>query len=223
MRNLYAKLINSPTPECIAFAPSTAFAMSLAAANLTRLGKIPKGKCVLVLASEMASNVYPWQHACQLTGATLVVVPAPVAATGQTWASQIISYLAKGNVCVLSVGMVHWCDGTFIDLIEISAAIRRLPTPPPFFSIDGTQSIGAMPMDLSVIQPDFCACSIHKWLLSPHGASIMYLSASHHAAWLPLDQHERARVGADSVYWDAHGTLADGTTLQGEFHLSPDE
>jgi len=64
------------------------------------------------------------------------------------------------------------------------------------FIVDGTQSVGIMP-----IKCDALACSVHKWLLGPHGMSLVYIHPKYHDSWLPLDQHERSRsVFQDEVY-----------------------
>jgi selenocysteine lyase/cysteine desulfurase len=51
------------------------------------------------------------------------------------------------------------CTGRRVDLARVSAAVHRNsgvnpPLDRPLFVIDGTQSIGAMPFDVTVIRPD---------------------------------------------------------------------
>jgi len=41
--------------------------------------------------------------------------------------------------------------------------------------VDGTQSLGALQFDASVIQPDMFAVHGYKWLISPNGAAFMYV------------------------------------------------
>lgn len=203
VRHLFAQLISSPSPQDIAIAPSTAFAMTLAATNLISKGIIREGLSILVLENEMASNVYPWQHACNKTGARLSVVTHPK--DTDTWSRKIIAALVGDDtICVLAISNVHWCDGSMIDLIEVSRFIHTM-VKPPFLVVDGTQSIGVVPFSVTDIQPDFVACSVHKWLLGPHGASLMYLHHKH--TWEPLDMHERSRLGSDTVFWDSVGTM----------------
>lgn len=71
----------------------------------------------------------------------------------------------------------------------------------PYILIDGTQSIGIEPFNVQLIEPDFVACSVHKWLLSPYCCSIMYLHPRHHNTWESLDQHDRNRLGNDESEW----------------------
>jgi nucleoside-diphosphate-sugar epimerase len=67
--------------------------------------------------------------------------------------------------------------------------------------LDGTQSIGIEPFDVQQIQPDLVTCSVHKWLLSPYGTSLLYLHPRHHDTWQPLDQHDRSRLGKNEPEW----------------------
>lgn len=206
MRNLYATLINAESPETIALAPTTAFAISLAAKNVIASGRLGPGKKIIILENEMASNVYPWQNACKETGADLSIVPFPK--PGGSWINSILDFLDDSTV-VVSTCATHWCDGSSIDLTHLSAelAARYSSEKRPFFIIDGTQSIGAMHFDVTALKPDFVSCSVHKWLLAGRGLSLVYLNPIHHNSWIPLDHHDRTREGSQYSFWDNIGTM----------------
>jgi selenocysteine lyase/cysteine desulfurase len=54
--------------------------------------------------------------------------------------------------------------------------------------IDGTQSVGVLPIDVQAVQPDFLVCSAYKWLLCPYGMAFLYVSPNRqHGA--PLEIH----------------------------------
>eukprot|EP01036_Dinobryon_divergens_P054051 gene54051-72237_t len=111
-----------------------------------------------------------------------------------SWSDAIISAIDE-KVEVIAVSHTHWCDGSLIDIEAISTKLSTLSYRKPFLIIDATQSIGAIPFDIQKLQPDFVACSIHKWLCGPYGMSLMYLHPDHHNIWQPLDHHERSRLG----------------------------
>ena len=202
VRELYSELIRAESCHCIAFAPSTTFAMTLAAMNILKSGRLAQSCRVLITESEEDSNVFPWQNMCVQAGdhVVLQVVPRPDLSVenGITWSRVIIDQLkATPPVAVLALSCVHWCEGSLFGVEEIATYIRSMPSNlRPYFIIDGTQSIGALPFDVMSLDADFVACSVHKWLLSIYGTSIMYLNPRHHQTWLPLDQHERFRLGS---------------------------
>lgn len=205
IRTFFSRLINSPSPICIGFAPATSTAISLVAANVARTNRLVKGQSVLLVESEMGSAVYPWQDACKHTGATMKVVPSP-SMTG-SWVEAIIHEL-DDQVAVIAVPHVHWCDGSFIDLEKLSQHLdARFGSNRPLLIIDATQSLGVLPFNVAAIKPSFVCCSVHKWLCCPYGMSLMYVAPEFHNIWEPIDHHERSRMGSDQPAWDELGVM----------------
>ena len=184
--------------------------MTLASQNILRTGGLQHRCRILVTESEEDSNVFPWQNICAHpeSQATLQVVPRPMLSSqtsashvDSSWSSAIIHQLQQedvlGPVAIVALSCVHWCEGSLLGGEAVAAYLQTLPANRrPYFIIDGTQSIGALPFDVMALGADFVACSVHKWLLSPYGTSVMYLHPRHHQTWLPLDQHERYRLGS---------------------------
>ncbi len=170
IRETFSRVINAAGPECIAMAPSTGFAMSLAAKNIIHMGVLHAGTSVLLIEKDMASAVYPWQDACAYTCATLRIVDDPRHTNEDiSWFDAIIEQLDE-DVSVIVVPGVHWCDGSLIELEKLADFLAQIPLEQrPFLVVDGTQSVGAMPFDVQRIRPTFMACSVHKWLNAPYG------------------------------------------------------
>ncbi len=216
LRFLFSTLIDTE-PENIALMPSTSFAMTLAARNIVRLGLLRKDELVLVLEKEMGSVIYPWQTVCQDTGASLLVVPFQQP-HDYTWTTQILEAIDVSeqngqDISVVAIPQVHWCDGSYINFDVLNQRLNQYAATHqyrgtdkvgrrPLLVVDGTQSIGALPFSVSRIRPDFVACSVHKWLLSPYGMSLVYINPKHQSLWLPLDLHERGRMDSDLAVWD---------------------
>jgi len=201
VRESFANLIGAHSSS-IALTPSTGFAMTLVAKNVVKSGKLAAGKVVLILDKEMGSAVYPWQEACRETGAAFRVVHDPLL-TGKasTWTEEVLASIDE-NVAVVALPAVHWCNGALIDLAAVSNRLASFPKESrPLFVVDGTQSLGALPFDLSEIHADVVACSVHKWLNCPYGLSLLYIHPDLHQ-WEPLDHHERGRERSNTVGWD---------------------
>lgn len=211
VRRLYAKLINAPSEQSIAHCPSTGFAMTMAMRNVIRTKKLVAGQSVIILEKEMASVVYPWQYGCNEVGSHLKIVPSPDwSDPDANWTRSILNAL-DSTVAVLALPHVHWCNGSYIDLAAISNHLQTLPADSrPLLIVDGTQSVGALEFDISVIQPAFLACSVHKWLLGSYGLSLVYLDPALVSTWEPLDLHEQARLGSDQPSWDEEIPLGMG-------------
>ena len=75
--------------------------------------------------------------------------------------------------------------------------------------LDGTQGIGVLDLDVSVLQPAAVACSVHKWLLGPYGVSLLYLSPQLRSRAAPMEYHERALKGSFSAEWDEEGAMSN--------------
>jgi dTDP-4-dehydrorhamnose reductase/kynureninase len=128
----------------------------------------------------------------------------------------ILNELTDESIAVLCLPNVHWSDGALIDLEKIREYIDNLQRlTKPLLVIDGTQSIGALRFDVRKIRPALVACSVHKWLNSPYGMSLVYLDPSFHGSWQPLDHHERNRLGNES--WDEAGAMNSLTGYPTEF------
>lgn len=217
VRGEFAELIGA-TPDCIAMCPSTAFAMSLAAENIYSCGGFCDGcNGILILSNDMTSAVYPWQRiARRAKGARIVVVERR---ESMSLTESILQHL-DDSIAVVAVPCVQWSDGARVDVEAISVRIQALRSSrrmtnfgAPYLVVDGTQSIGAMPFDVSRTCADFVACSVHKWLLGPYGMCLMYIAPPHHSLWQPLDAHERARLHSDDPSWDEIGFM----NAQGEY------
>ena len=203
IRRLFAKLIDSPGDDGsdVAICPSTAFSMTLSAHNLLRTGKIRPNSKILLIQDQMPSAVYPWQEICHLVeGLDLLVVPYPETEE-RGWTELILKQLqdAEQDISVACLPQCHWADGSLIDLVKISKACQSRNVS---LVVDATQSIGAMPFSVQEIDADLVACSVHKWVLAPHGCSLCYVHPRNHDTWLPLDQHDRARLCHEDPLWD---------------------
>jgi selenocysteine lyase/cysteine desulfurase len=207
VRELYSMLLKGSSPDDICIAPSTAFAMTMAAHNLERLGILQKDDSILVLENQYDSVIYPFQDVCQRTGACLAVIPHPT--VNQTWTCSILDRLNASNdstsrIKVAILPSLHWANGSLLDLVSISEACQVHNV---LLLVDATQSLGVLELDLTKVKADMVAASVHKWLLGPVGLSLVYLAPRHQTTWLPLDQHGRARQVPPG--WNASSDMMD--------------
>jgi len=164
VRRLFANLINADAND-IAFAPSVSYGMSQAAHNIP----IAKTQAIVTLSEQFPSNVYPWMDLAERTGAAFVSVPRP---SDDDWTSALLSCIGR-STAIVAVPHCHWTDGGLIDLEAVGAACRGVGAA---LCVDATQSVGALPLDVRRIDPDFVAVAGYKWLLGPYSLGFLYVA-----------------------------------------------
>ena len=170
-----------------AIVPSVSYGVSIAARAVEPL--LQPGDRILVIAEEFPSNVLPWMRTAQEVGATLVTVPYPESGD---WAKAIAERIDK-SVKVVDISTCHWTNAAHIDLRPIAKACRDAGS---ILVVDATQSLGVMPFPMAEIQPDFLVAAGYKWLLSPYGFGLLYVSERWRSA-RPLEETWQARSNAE--------------------------
>ncbi len=183
-RTLFAQLAGVDA-DGVALVPASSYGLAVAAANL---GAEP-GRRVLVLAEEFPSNYFTWQRFAQRTGASLVTVGRD---EGQSWAEAILGALDE-RVAVVAAPAVHWTDGAAVDLAAVAERARAVGAA---LVVDASQSLGAMPLDLPAIRPDYLVSVGYKWLLGPFSLAYLYV-AERHRDGRPLEENWISRLGSD--------------------------
>jgi selenocysteine lyase/cysteine desulfurase len=183
-RALFARLAGVDA-DGVALVPATSYGLAVAAANLTAA----PGQRVLVLAEDYPSNYYTWQRFARRTGATLVAVGR---ADGRSWAEALLEALDE-RTAVVAVLAVHWTDGALVDLDAVAARARAAGAA---VVVDASQALGAMPLDLAAVRPDFLVAVGYKWLLGPFGLGYLYVAPEHRDG-VPLEENWISRLGSE--------------------------
>lgn len=183
-RGLFAKLVGASADD-IAIVPSASFGISTAANNL-RLGP---GRTVLALEEEFPSNVYAWRELAARDGGEVRLVARP--ADGD-WTAAVLAAL-DDSVAIAALPHCHWSDGGLLDLERVGVAVRARGA---HLVLDVTQSLGALPLDVARVQPDFLVCAAYKWLLGPYSLGFLYV-APRHQRGAPIDHNWITRAGAE--------------------------
>lgn len=93
-----------------------------------------------------------------------------------------------------------------------------------YVAVDGAQAVGMLPVDLAELQVDFYAASPHKWLQSPKGLGLLYVSASRLSELQPMwTTWGQGRWAGTARVFEDYGTrnlpallaLGDAVTFQG--------
>ncbi len=184
LRTLFGGMVGGDG-EGVAIIPATSYGFAVAARNLP----LERGQRVLVLADEYPSGIYAWRSACRATDAEILTVERE---RGQSWTDAVLAAL-DGSVAIVSVPNVHWTDGALVDLEAVAARAHELGAR---LVIDGSQSIGAMPLDVTALRPDFVIAVGYKWLLGPFGVAYMWVAPEHRDGE-PIEENWILRAGSE--------------------------
>jgi selenocysteine lyase/cysteine desulfurase len=163
---------------------------------------------ILTVQDQFPSNVYPWRSVAAARGAEVRAVPRP---EDGEWTATILETLRDlveeqgRRVALVALPQCHWTDGGLIDLAAVGSACREMEVP---LALDVTQSVGAYPLSVGEIDPDFLVTAAYKWLLGPYSFGFLYVAPRHQGA-SPLEQGWIARAGSEDFaalvdYQDAY-------------------
>ena len=183
-RSLFARLAGVD-PEGVALVPASSYGLAVAAANLTAR----PGQRVLVLDDDYPSNWYTWQRFAARTGAELVAVERR---DGRRWGEAVVEATDE-RTAVVAVLAVHWTDGGAVDLAAIGDRAREAGAA---LVVDASQGLGATPLDLAAVRPDYLVSVGYKWLLGPYALSYLYVAKPHRDG-LPLEENWINRLGSE--------------------------
>jgi selenocysteine lyase/cysteine desulfurase len=163
-RGLFASLIKAQAND-IAIVGSASYGIETALKNI-RLRPADK---VLICADEFPSNLYPLRRAAQEAGADIVTVARP---QDGDWTRALLGAI-DANTRLALLSHCHWTDGGLIDLAAIRLA---LDAHDGLLVVDATQSLGALPLDVAQVRPDFLVAATYKWLLGPYSLGFLYVA-----------------------------------------------
>lgn len=196
LRKLVGQLLSTDAGN-IALIPSASYGIAIAAANVP----VQAGQSIVLLDQEFPSNVYAWRELARRKSATVHTVRRK---TGISWTQAILKAITN-QTAVVSVPNCHWTDGSLVDLIQIGEKVRSAGAS---LVVDASQSLGAYPLNIADIQPDFLVSVGYKWLLSPYGLGYLYAAPKWHQGQ-PIEYSWMARHGSEEFsrltdYQDAY-------------------
>ena len=190
IRASFANLVGAPRPDSVAIIPAASYAIATAVANLD----IRAEHNVVLVSEQFPGNVYSWRELARRTGAELRTVEPPDGTErGAAWNVRLLESIDTKTAAV-TLGAVHWTDGTVFDLPRIAERAREVGAA---LIVDGTQSVGAQPFDVQVVQPDMLVAAAYKWLLGPYSLGCAYYGPRF-ADGRPLEETWISRRGSEN-------------------------
>ena len=187
-RGLAASLIGADA-EDIAIAAATSYGMAVAAKNVP----VAPGSAILLMENEHPSHRYIWHELAEQRRAHIRIIGKP---RDGNWTVAFLNAISECDmpIAVVAGTMVHWFEGTSIDLRAVGQASRAAGA---CLVVDGTQWVGALPFDVRSVRPDFLVFATYKFLLGPYRLAFLYADKRWHDEAKPIEHHSWNRVGGD--------------------------
>lgn len=166
----FAQLINVSDSNNIAIIPSTSYGFTSALNNIK--GKISGN--AITIQDEFPSGYFSLERWCEENDNELIIVKSDEdkIVLGETWNENLLNQITEQTTVVL-ISSVHWMNGLKFDLERIGQRCKEFGAK---LIVDGTQSVGALPIDVQKYNIDVLVCGTYKWLFGPYSVALAYLS-----------------------------------------------
>ncbi len=164
-RNTVQAFIGAKHNHEIIFTKGTTDSINLVANGFRTL--LNKGDEIIISEMEHHSNIVPWQMCCEISGATLKVIP--LLDNGSLDMHEFDNLLSK-NTKLVSVSHISNALGTVNDIETIIAKAHNFNAK---VMIDGAQAASHVALDMQKLDADFYCFSAHK-LFGPTGVGVLY-------------------------------------------------
>jgi len=149
----------------IIFTKGTTDAINLVA-NAYRI-LLSKGDEIIISELEHHSNIVPWQMCCEISGATLKVIPL---LDNGSLNMEEFENLLSDNTKLVAVSHISNALGT---INNIETIIKKAHSFGAKVLIDGAQAASHIALDMQKLDADFYCFSAHK-MFGPTGVGVLY-------------------------------------------------
>ena len=185
LRSAVAELMDADA-DGIALVPAASYGIAVAAANTP----LAAGQNVVVLEHQFPSNVYAWRALADARGAELRTARKDAA---DSWTGAVLDAI-DDDTAIVAVPNCHWTDGALVDLVRVGERARAVGAA---LIVDASQSLGAYPISVREVQPDFLVSVGYKWQLGPYGLAYLYVAPKWRERSRPLEASWLTRAGAE--------------------------
>jgi len=189
VRQKFGTIVNCD-PSQVAVMPAVSYGMNSVIRNIP----CRKGQHALTISEEFPSCYYTAERWCRDHGAELRVIirKDDVPEKGREWNGRILEAIS-GDTAFVVMASVHWMNGTKFDLESIGARCRETGTK---LIVDGSQSVGALPIDVKKFKIDALICAAYKWLMGPYSTALSYIHEDFNDG-VPLEESWMTRTNAE--------------------------
>jgi len=164
-RKTIQQFIGAKHSKEIIFTKGTTDSINLVA-NAYRI-LLSKGDEIIISELEHHSNIVPWQMCCEISGASLKVIP--LLDNGELDMNEFNNLLSESTK-VVAVSHISNALGTISPIEEIITKAHKVGAK---VLIDGAQAASHVALDMQELNADFYCFSAHK-MFGPTGVGVLY-------------------------------------------------
>lgn len=189
VRQKYAGMVGAE-PEQIALMPSVSYGMNSVIRNIP----CRPGQHALTISEEFPSCYYTAERWCREHHAELKVIARKddIPEKGKDWNARILESIT-GDTAFVVMASVHWMNGTKFDLEKIGERCKEVGAK---LIVDGSQSVGALPIDVKACRIDALICAAYKWLMGPYSTALSYIHEDFNQG-IPLEESWMTRPNSE--------------------------
>jgi len=168
VRKLFGAIVNCAANR-VALIPSSSYGFSSVLKNV-----LPKKNgTAIILDEEFPSGYFAIKRWCREHQNELVVVKpeADLHLLGEHWNNKILEAIDE-NTSVVLISAIHWMTGLKYDLAAIGAKCAAVGA---YFIVDGSQAVGALPIDVKALKIDALISAGYKWLFGSYSLCVAYI------------------------------------------------
>jgi selenocysteine lyase/cysteine desulfurase len=153
-----------------------------------------RGQHALTISEEFPSCYYSARRWCSRHGAELRVIARreDLPEKARDWNERILEAIGPATAFIV-MASVHWMNGTKFDLEQIGRRCREVGAR---LIVDGSQSVGALPIDVQRYKIDALVCAAYKWLMGPYSTALSFIHEDFNGG-VPLEESWMTRTNAE--------------------------
>jgi len=168
VRDMFGKLVNCNADNVVIIP-----AVSYGFASVLNNTPSKKNGHAITLADEFPSGYFALEKWCNTNENELKIIgPGDSGDLAEKWNNKILESINEKTSVVLMCS-VHWMNGLKFDLESIGAKCKSVGAR---FYVDGTQSVGVLPIDVKQYNIDALVCGTYKWMFGPYSVGLAYMS-----------------------------------------------
>jgi len=188
VRRKFSQIVNCK-PSNVAIIPSVSYGLGSVLKNI----KYKSGQHFMAVEDEFPSGYFSIKRWCDDNGAELKIIRPnrDHQQIGKSWNEALLDQINE-NTAVVAMASIHWMTGLKFDLEKIGKKCQSVGA---HFIVDGTQSVGALAIDVKRYHIDALICAGYKWLMGPYSLGAAYVGEKYYNG-APLEETWMNRTNA---------------------------